>query len=114
MKEYLKRELNKTYLVLSSEDSGYTENYEIGMLTNNETERILPLHVLRMDGTIEIYYDISSKQTLMDCAGRLKLTFEVIKNLFGSISQMMKEETKKGKAEKRAKERAEKRIGETA
>ena len=91
MKEYLKRELNKTYLVLSSEDSRYTENYEIGMLTNNETERILPLHVLRMDGTIEIYYDISSKQTLMDCAGRVKLTFEVIKNLFGSISQMMKE-----------------------
>ena len=58
MKEYLKRELNKTYLVLSSEDSGYTETYEIGMLTNNEPERILSLHVLRMDGAIEIYYEI--------------------------------------------------------
>lgn len=91
MKEYLKRELNKTYLVLSSEDSGYTETYEIGMLTNNEPERILPLHVLRMDGAIEIYYDISSKQTLKDCAGRVKLSFEVIKKLFEDISQMMKE-----------------------
>ena len=91
MKEYLKRELNKTYLVFSSEDSRYTENYEIGMLTNNEPERILPLHVLRMDGVIEIYYDISSKQILKDCAGRVKLSFDVIKTLFENISQMMKE-----------------------
>ena len=91
MKEYLKREINKTYLVLNSEDSGYTETYEIGMLTNNEPERILPLHVLRMDGAIEIYYDISSKQTLKDCAGRVKLSFEVIKKLFEDVFQMMKE-----------------------
>ena len=91
MKEYLKRELNKTYLVLNSEESGYTETYEIGMLVKNEPEKILPLHVLRMNGAIELYYDISSKQTLKDCAGRVKLSFEVIKNLFEDILVLMKE-----------------------
>ena len=91
MKEYLKRELNKTYLVLNSEESGYTETYEIGMLVKNEPEKILPLHVLRMNGAIELYYDISSKQTLKDCAGRVKISFEVIKNLFEDILVLMKE-----------------------
>ncbi len=91
MNEYLKRELNKTYLVLNSEDSGYTETYEIGMLIKNEPEKILPLHVLRINGTIELYYDISSKQSLKDCAGRIKLSLETIRNLFESISVLMKE-----------------------
>ena len=63
MKEKLKRELNKTYLILSSEGCEYEESYEIEMLMKNSLETILPIHALRIDGNVELYYDISSKQT---------------------------------------------------
>ena len=65
MKEILKRELNKTYLILSSEDTFYEESYEVQMITNNEPQRILPLHVLRVDGNLQLFYEVSSKQLKM-------------------------------------------------
>lgn len=73
MKEYLKRDLNKTYLVISSEGSNYAETYEIEMIVKNEPEMLLPFHVFRMNGSLELYYDISAKQTIQDCAQRVTL-----------------------------------------
>ena len=61
MKEQLKRELNKTYLILNSDGCEYEESYEIEMLMKNSLETILPIHVLRIDGNVELYFDISSK-----------------------------------------------------
>ena len=91
MKEYLKRDLNKTYLVISSEGSNYAETYEIEMIVKNEPEMLLPFHVFRMNGSLELYYDISAKQTIQDCAQRVKLSFEIIKNLFEALDALMKE-----------------------
>lgn len=91
MKEQLKREINKTYLILSSEDTGYRESYEIEMIVKNAPQAILPLHVLRIDGKIELYYDISSKQTLKDCAGRVKLSVDTVKSLFQAIDELIRE-----------------------
>lgn len=91
MKEQLKRELNKTYLILSSEDTDYRESYEIEMIVKNAPQAILPLHVLRIDGKIELYYDISSKQTLKDCAGRVKLSADTVRSLFQAIDELIRE-----------------------
>ena len=56
MNETLKRELNKTYLILTNENQEYEESYEVEMIVKNELERILPLHVLRLDGGLQWSY----------------------------------------------------------
>lgn len=91
MKEQLKRELNKTYLILHSEDTEYEETYEIEMIVKNAPETILPLHVLRIDGALELYYDVSSKQTLKDCANRAKISANTVRSLFETIDTLLKE-----------------------
>ena len=91
MKEQLKRELNKTYLILNSEDKQYEESYEVEMILKNTMKTLLPLHVLRVDGEVQLFYDISSKQTLKDCTGRAKLSAGTIRTLFETIDQMIKE-----------------------
>ena len=91
MKERLKRELNKTYLILYSEGCEYEESYEIEMLVKNSLETILPIHALRIDGKIELYYDISSKQTLKSCVERVKLSADTVRRLFEKIDKMTAE-----------------------
>ena len=91
MKEQLKRELNKTYLVLSSEGTEYEESYELEMILKNEPASILPLHVLRVDEVVELYYDVSAKQTLGDYAARTKLSCQMIHDLFEAIDQLLRE-----------------------
>ncbi len=91
MKEQLKRELNKTYLIISSEGVEYEESYEIEMILQNVPKTLLPLHVLRIDGALELYYDVSSRQTLKDCAGRAKISTDVIRKLFEAIDELIRE-----------------------
>ena len=91
MKEYLKRDLNKTYLILSSEEKLYEESYEIEMIIKNAPGTLLPLHVLRMDGEVQLFYDISAKQTLKECAGRAKLSGETITKLFETLDRLIME-----------------------
>ena len=91
MKEYLKRDLNKTYLILSSEEKRYEESYETEMIIKNEPKTLLSLHVLRIDGEVQLFYDISAKQTLKECAGRAKLSGETITKLFETLDLLITE-----------------------
>lgn len=91
MKEALKRELNKTYLILSSEETHYEESYEIEMIIKNEPQTILPLHVLRINGEMQLFYDVSSKQTLKTCVGRAKISMETVRTLFATIEMLIRE-----------------------
>lgn len=91
MKETLKRELNRTYLIISSEGTSYEETYEVEMIIKNEPERILPLHVLRTDGHMELFYEVSAKQNLKNHVQRSKLSAAMIRNLFKAIEHLIKE-----------------------
>lgn len=91
MKETLKRDLNKTYLILSSEGKEYEESYELEMIIKNSPKAILPLHVLRVDKELQLFYDISSKQTLGDCAGRVKMNGQTVRALFQAIAELKEE-----------------------
>ena len=91
MKEYLKRDLNKTYLILSGEEEFYEESYEIEMIMKNTPKTILPMHALRMDGELQLFYDVSSKQSLKDCAERAKLAAGTVQLLFEAICELKKE-----------------------
>lgn len=91
MKETLKRDFNKIYLILSSEDKSYEESYEIEMIVKNSPKTLLPLHVLRVDGALQLYYDISSKQTLGECVSRVKINAATIDALFEAINALKEE-----------------------
>lgn len=91
MDEMLKRELNKTYLILKSDAEIYEESYELQMIVRNAPQMILPLRVMRVDREIQLYYDISSKQTLRDQAERQKISGETIRVLFESVDKVLKE-----------------------
>lgn len=85
MQESLKRDLNKTYLVLSADKEEYEESYELEMILKNAPATILPLHVMRMDGKVEISYDISSKQTLKEFMLHGNLPGSMVRELFSKI-----------------------------
>lgn len=91
MREELKRELNKTYLLLSCESGEYEEAYELEMIVKNSPPTILPLYVMRMDGEIRLCYDITSKQTLREFMRRGKLPGSMVRELFEGIVRMQKE-----------------------
>lgn len=91
MKETLKRDLNKTYLILSSEGRAYEESYEIEMIVKNAPETILPLHVLRVDKELQLFYDVSAKQSLEDCVSRAKMNRETIYALFEAVDKLKKD-----------------------
>jgi hypothetical protein len=91
MKEQLKRDLNKTYLVLESEDSLYEETYEIQMMTQNSLQTMLPVRVLRVDASLQLYYDVSAKQNLETWTEREKFSRENICRLFETVEQMFLE-----------------------
>lgn len=91
MKELLKRDLNKTYLILCSEEKQYQESYETEMLIQNQPDRILPLQVLRVNAELQLMYDITSKQSLKDCTERVKLTAETLRSLFLAIDEVTAE-----------------------
>ena len=91
MQEVLKRDLSKTYLILSSDELLYEETYEIEMVVKNSLQMFLPLHVFRVDGNCQLFYDVSAKQTLKSCAQRVKLNVSTIQNLFQSIEKLEKE-----------------------
>lgn len=88
MGEVLKRDLNKTYLIISNEDASYEETYETEMIVKNNPQTFLPLHVLRVDGFLQLYYDISSKQTLKSCSDRVKLNGDTVKKLFLTVKEL--------------------------
>ena len=91
MQEVLKRDLSKTYLILSSDELLYEETYEIEMVVKNNLQMFLPLHVFRVDGKCQLFYDVSAKQTLKTCAQRVKLNVSTIQSLFQSIRDVEKE-----------------------
>ena len=91
MQEVLKRDFSKTYLIISSEDSEQEESYETEMMVKNQLQTFLPLHILRVDGVCQLFYDVSAKQTLKACAQRVKFNGETIRKLFETIEKLEKE-----------------------
>lgn len=85
MQESLKRDLNKTYLVFNADKEEYEESYELEMILKNAPATILPLRVMRMDGKVEISYDISSKQTLKEFMLRGNLPGNMVRELFAKL-----------------------------
>lgn len=91
MGERLKREFNKIFLILENEEEDYQESYELEMIARNDLQTILPLRILRVDGKLQLHYEVSSRQTIKTCTERVKLSEESIRKLFQSIEDLTAE-----------------------
>ena len=69
--EYRKN-LNRNYIVIQAEKVEEKE-YRLEMISQNHIKGLLPCHYQEVDGRLEIFYDITSKQPLSKILERKKL-----------------------------------------
>lgn len=93
MQEQIKRELHKIYLIMEQEDGSYEETYESEMIVRNNLKTILPLQLLRVDGKLQLQYEITACRTLKSCAEEVKLSEKSIRSLLEDI-ELLDRETK--------------------
>lgn len=91
MQEQLKREFNQIYLILESEENAYEETYELEMITQNDLQTILPLRILRIDGRLQLSYEVTAKQTLKSYTERQKLSGQIVQALLQRLEALTHE-----------------------
>ncbi len=91
MKEYMKRDLNRTYLILENDREDYEESYEIEMLVKNQPPAFLPVKVIRIDRNIQLYYDVSSRQSLFASCEYQKISCRMLKKLLIQLQELVNE-----------------------
>lgn len=64
MKAAYKRDLQNNYLVLSVDREEGEDGYQLRMAENNDITGLLPFHSARTDGELQLYYEITSKQSI--------------------------------------------------
>lgn len=77
------RNLNHTYLVykeLKEEDF-----FELQMLLNNKISGLLPCRMEKTDGVADLYYEITSKHSLVRLYEKQKIQYENLEKLFSSL-----------------------------
>lgn len=87
MKESLKRDVNKTYLVFEEDQENWEESFEISMLEKNPSQVFLPVQVLWVDRKKQYLYDISSKQSLEDYSEYQKLNEWMLRRILEKIME---------------------------
>ena len=89
MQAEFKRENHKSYFVIKDTRFDLFEQasavYDLEMLCENQIQGILPISLHSFNGETEIYYDISTKQTLRVLFEKKKFTKDDLKWLFSGI-----------------------------
>lgn len=86
MKAEIKREMNKSYLVLDREDNGYQSE----MICKNLIEGLVPSKIVEWDQKQYLYYDISSKKPIDKVFAKRKIGLEEIKAILYAIDNLQK------------------------
>ena len=105
MKISYRRDLNRNYLIVSQIDD-QSRAYEIRMFEKNGIRGFLPLQTRRMNGQMELWLDISGKQSLELLFENRLMSGADMENLFHGISESL-EEALRGNDEYRIKTASE-------
>lgn len=84
-----RRELNRNYLIVSMEDT-WDGDYRIKMLESNQIPGLLKFYSKEVDGEMEFYYEISSRQPLSRILEIRAITEEELRKLFFLIAAVLK------------------------
>lgn len=91
MQAEFKRENHKSYFVIRDsrlDSDGHShEVYDLEMLCENQMQGILPVSLHSFNGETELYYDISTKQTLRVLFEKKVFTREDLKWIFSGINE---------------------------
>lgn len=91
MRSEYKRDMNHNYLVLYGEDEIDTSAYQVRMLVGNIIPSLLKCRIQGMDGKFVIYYDITSRQSLVNFYEDRRLKKEDLKLIFGEFIRVMED-----------------------
>ncbi|MCR5145607.1 MAG: FHA domain-containing protein [Lachnospiraceae bacterium] len=78
-----KRTFKESYMIIESEMENY--GYEERMLKENELKTLLAFYTLQVNGKIQFWYDISSKQSIKDYLDQNSLSYELLLDLFAHM-----------------------------
>lgn len=84
-----RRELSRNYLIISKEDI-WNGDYRIKMLESNRIPGLLSFYSKEVDGEVEFYYEISSRQPLSRILEIRTITEEELRKLFFMIAAVLK------------------------
>lgn len=84
------REMNCHYLVMKVPEKS-TEDYQVPMLLKNRIPGLLPVHMQILDGVAELYYEVTSFQSLSGCFESEKLTLEDISQIMLHMNHVLEE-----------------------
>lgn len=91
MQAEFKRENHKSYFVIKDTRLDSNEpthvGYDLEMLCENQIQGILPIYLHSFNGETELYYDISTKQTLRVLFEKKQFTWEDLKWLLRGIQE---------------------------
>lgn len=91
MQAEFKRENHKSYFVIKDTRLDSNEQmhvvYDLEMLCENQIQGILPINLHSFNGETELYYDISTKQTLRVLFEKKKYTKDDLRWLFNGIQE---------------------------
>lgn len=85
------RELQKTYLIVSDCEKELLENYAGKMVMSGIVNGLIKCHKYRLDGEWEIWYDISSLQSLEQVYAVKELDYSELKKLFYGLMLVLQE-----------------------
>ncbi|MDF2891731.1 MAG: hypothetical protein K0R80_2098 [Clostridia bacterium] len=80
-------DLQRSYMVLKLLEEDVMEEYQTRMIQENSVPQLLPLYKKQIDNDIYIFFDITSKTTLNQLLGRVKLTKHEFLSIFKSLIQ---------------------------
>ncbi len=88
MKTEYKRENHRSYLVIAEEikkDTANENEFAITMISENKIPGLIPVGERLFNGEKELYYDISSRQSLDVMYEKRPITADVLKRLFSDL-----------------------------
>ena len=84
-----KRDLQHNYMILPLTGEKEENNYQLRMAENNQIKGLLPLHTLRLDGVLQIHYEITSRKPLDMIYEKKKMKYEDILSLLSLIKEAL-------------------------
>lgn len=91
MKSEYKRDMNHNYLVLHGDEEIDTSAYQVRMLVGNVIPSFLKCRIQGLDGKFSVYYDITSRQSLVTFYENRKLGCEDLRLIFGEFIRVMED-----------------------
>ena len=83
--------MHRRYMILTMEDDGHVDNYQIHMLQENQIEGLLACKQQKIDDRNRYVYDVTGLQTLESLYAYQKMKAIDVKNLLGQVADIFAE-----------------------